>query len=478
MSKISFNLDIRGETNHAEGIYLFRDSLLKTDRKGSIVRVSEKDVELLPDVTGIDKLYYRIEGDNVRISGRFRDFLPAPLDIRFLEFQKTKGYVPYPYTILEGVKKAPPGLRTIISRGTDNSIYCRYSSSPELDMFSSGSRFSRRTFKEDFTRIMEGLRSDMLVSSLSGGFDSLLLTTLYRKRCSHLLHFSEKKDGIENLKHMFPGMGWTVVDNDEPITDADRKNYFESIDEPLCDSAGFAEYLMVKRLKQDLDGKALSVMNGQAADALFCNGLIYFRNHFSSRLPVNWNIGIKGKDSFQGQSSSSRSSLSSRIRKYMIDTKTRFFNFYFPQEGMGSDVLDEFEEVFHAYSASIKNDSTNFLAALIFLLKYSLHGVEKIKVSARANGMGYFLPFMSREAVRFAFSVPSRYKVGRKAGKKILRDSFPELREAGYDIAAFLPQSLKDRFAGRSVSGGGYELFYIEGWAKANRIKLHGVEGK
>ncbi len=473
MSKISIKLEVRGETGRDKGTFLFRDSLISTGRKGSIVTVSEEEVVMLPDVTGIDKLYYRIDGDRLMVSGRFKDFLPAAIDSRFIKFQIKKGYVPYPFTILDGVKKAPPGLRTVISAGKDGVLSCSYDAGSELDLFSKTRGFKKGDFRTDFTDAMTVIKSKGLVSSLSGGFDSLLLTVLYRDRCRHLLHFAEKKSAEPGgISKLFSGMKLTVVDNDESITTADRKGYFSSIDEPLCDSAGFAEYLMVNRLTKDLGGRQLAVMNGQAADALYCNGLMYYRNYVSGVMPkIAWAARPDGAGPTVGRT------ISARIRKYLIDTRTRFFNFYFPADA-GAEAQKEFETLYDIYASGIRNDSTNFLAALVFMLKYSLHGVEKIRVSARANSMGYFLPFMAPEAVRLAYSVPSRFKVGRKAGKRILRDSFPELGSEGYEIGAFLPQRLKERLAGRDISRGGYEKYFFGAWAEENNISHDEVTGE
>ncbi|MGV8141246.1 MAG: hypothetical protein ACP5NW_02265, partial [Candidatus Woesearchaeota archaeon] len=72
--------------------------------------------------------------------------------------------------------------------------------------------------------------------------------------------------------------------------------------------------------------------------------------------------------------------------------------------------------------------------------------------------------------IRYAFSIPSRHKVGYSIGKKILIDKYPEIRRMSYSTGAFLPQKLKSRFIGAEPSDSNYNLFYIKNWITNNTL--------
>lgn len=413
--------------------FVYKDESIISSRKGSRVEVAEDSIIIYPDITGIDKVYYSIIGDELMLSSRLKDFKQG-IDKRFEPFLKKHGYVPYPYTILKGVYKAPPGIRISFSRKEPSRQI--FTASEDLKVFNIDRKFRKQDFRLDFTRILtrDHSGSGMLTCSYSGGFDSMLLLTVLGDRVKRLIHFDEGK------KVRKPDFGLPLVEvgQDAGFTEADRKRYFSSVDEPNCDPSGFAEYLLVKAVRS----KDTTILNGQGADALFANGNIYFHDHVSQKVP-----GIL------------QEILPKRVRHYAKGTTSRFYSYYAPDLPM--DAYPRFNEIFNIYRKSIYNDSTNFLAAMIYMLKYSLHGIEKIRQSAHANKVKYYLPFNSLEMLRFAFSIPARHKIGRKQGKRILTESFPEVR--GYSTGAFRPMKLRERFVQGNVR---YEEYFYRRWKR------------
>jgi hypothetical protein len=153
---------------------------------------------------------------------------------------------------------------------------------------------------------------------------------------------------------------------------------------------------------------------------------------------------------------------------YGLETKARFMHYYLGEKPLPKGMQQEFESMYSAYNDSIENDSANILAVLTVLLKYSLHGIEKIKTASRAFGKKYYLPFMSDNVMQFAFSIPSKYKVGRKTGKRIIINSFPEIKKTGFNIASFVPQKLNKNILSSRSKKERYESYYLNGWIKAN----------
>jgi hypothetical protein len=446
--------------------FLFKDDKLICKRKGTLVEASGSRVSILADVTGLDKIYfsYSTKRNKITISNDFKDFMGNKINNDFMEFQRIKGYVPYPFTLLKDVKKAPPGLLTTLKINKDKVLECKYEKSSELDIFCAKRKFNRKTFREELRKILlNNYKDKVLVSSFSGGFDSLFLTKTYEDKIKHIIHFSEDdKVQVDYYKKVFPNASWTVVDNEEKFSEADKRKYFQSAGEPCCDPAGFAEYLLLRKFSENKRFRSVPVMNGQSGDGVFCNGRKYYHEHIASRMP-GFVRSIKIDDQ-----AAMKHWLWYRTFNYTVDTKRRFMKDYIFNYRFNKEVLGEMGKIFDAYRDGIKNDSANFLAIIIILQKYSVYEVEKLKTTCTAFGIRYYLPFMSTDVLEFAFSVPSKYKVGYKMGKKIMRQMHPEVTSIKFTSRDFMPEKLKARFIGGNLTEDKYRAHYIDNWMKYN----------
>lgn len=462
MKPINDFVNIKGNHTKKNNRFIFLDKRIICKRSGSAVEVKDDAVSISADVTGIDKIYFSLRNNQLIISNRFKDFMPERINKDFIGFQMKKGYIPYPFTILDGVMKAPPGLRTRITFDRENKMKCTYEPSNELKIFNRDLKFKAADTRKIMDRLLRrGFRSKGIISSFSGGFDSLLLTLLLQDQCKGMVNFTDGPNPawMDNFRNKWPSMRWTVRSSSEKFTDENRKSYFESVDEPCCDAAGFAEYLMIKKLKAEMKTKMFTVMNGQGADGLFCNGRNYFQEFVASKLRTKATASI-----FTGKSDSR---FMARMHRYTADTKKRFYELYLTEHSISEEAIREIDAIYDTYRTSINNDSTNFLAAITLMLKYSLHGIEKIKTSSRATGAKYLLPFMSTDVIKYAFSMPSKHKVGYRQGKKVLIRSYPEISRMNFHSSAFIPTNLKRSFI-ISRMGKTYEEFFTNYWMKTS----------
>jgi len=435
-----YKVDFKGKFKTKENLKVYLDEKIITGRDGSIIEQTKDEIIIDADFTGVDKIFYSFSKGKLTISSTMSDFDSA-IDQDMLDFQKKKGYVPYPFTILEGVMKAPPGLKT------------RIKLPPGMEAaYEPGSNLSKLKICQDFNKVdfrakLDSLFNKILVktkliSSFSGGFDSMLLSKKFK--CDRFVHYKEEDVSILKYQDEFPGK-WTIIDSSASFGPADQNTYFKAIDEPNCDSAGFAEFLMVGSLP-----KGAVIMNGQGADAVFCSDLVYFQVHHSLNSPIFFKIASL----FPFRSSSNR------MKAYSSNIKTRFMESYCA--GIGPDYQKTISNMVDVYLSNLDNDDANKYAALKFMLYYPLHGMEKIRTSAKAAGIKYFLPFMNPGIVSFGFGIPAKYKVGKKFGKKILTEAYPEISALGYQSGAFLPQDLKKKLIGEDAIT--YEEFFIQSW--------------
>jgi hypothetical protein len=161
------------------------------------------------------------------------------------------------------------------------------------------------------------------------------------------------------------------------------------------------------------------------------------------------------------------------LANYFINTEDRFFKYYFPNYNLSPKTYAEFYKIYKIYEKEIKNDATNKLATLIVILWYSLHGVEKIKSASRAFKTKYFLPFMSENVIQYAFSIPCKYKIGLRHGKKIMITSYPEIKKMKFVSGGFSPESLKKRqMKDNHADNTHYEEYYLNNWLNSQYHKV------
>ena len=53
--------------------------------------------------------------------------------------------------------------------------------------------------------------------------------------------------------------------------------------------------------------------------------------------------------------------------------------------------------------------------------------LKKVDAMSMAHGLQVRTPFLDRSVIEFAQSIPTDYKINRKHGKRIIRDTFSDL---------------------------------------------------
>lgn len=408
---------------------IIMDKNILTDRKASIIDIQKDRIVIDADVTAIDKVYF----SKKKVSSRFRDF-KEPINEKLLGFQEKNGYIPYPFTIRKGVYKAPPGLRTIMTDKVE------FLPGKTLKI---ASKADPGDFRARFESILERFDQEM-VSSFSAGFDSLLLTHLYRDQVTEILHFSVDGTDVDQFKTVLPDVPWKIVDSDVRFNEKDKADYFAAIDEPNCDTAGFAEFIMTKGLQG-------IILNGQGADGTFINVRELYKEHVSRINKLNLRTPKSVKKTWIGQ----------KVHSYTTDTRTRFMEMLERYSRLPEPYRTKVLDLYRIYDENIDNDRINFLGFISTVLLYSLCGIEKIRTAARANKVRYYLPFMNESVIDLAMDIPGPEKVGFKVGKKVLRKAYPEIGRMRFVSQSFIPRRLQDRFLGKKRQGTNYQEYFI-----------------
>ena len=204
---------------------------------------------------------------------------------------------------------------------------------------------------------------------------------------------------------------------------------FNASDEPFADSSALPFYALSQEVSKNIN----VVLSGDGGDEVFGGYRKYLGEKWAdigSYIPeyIRKNLAailIENKDTSYGE-------LSRRIRRYLNnidkDGVTRHINWL---EQMNQD---EIKSLFGYEASNVRsvfmdsrrdlNDSIN--AILLGDMQISLVGDMLVKLDrmSMANSLEVRSPFLDKELVEFAFSIPGNYKVGHFQGKKILREAF------------------------------------------------------
>ena len=432
---------LKGIYRNKENIYTYKSERIIAERNGSIVEVMEKSATLKTDILGFDKLYYVFDKDKMIISNRLRDFYDFPIDEYLWPVQCSIGYIPYPFTIFKNVRKALPGIEMRFVYKENSGWSCEYGTTELQEFFNLYGHYDVKEFKSDFVTRIGDIKKTCdrnIIVSFSGGFDSLLLANLFKEHIIGISHYTNEFGEVKKIKamlgHLLPNAPWYIFDGKSAIDKNGIELYFQSIDEPCFDIAGLAEFLMIKKILLSFPKiDPLYILNGQNADGNFANGRKYFKEYLLGILFLNNRLGLNVNKKI------SLNSIRGKVIDYCKSTKTRFDDSYISYYNFNEFYKEGIDEVFEIYANSINTDRANFSSFLECILIHSNREYEKFKTIINNFDIYCLLPFCDLHISKIAFSIHSKYKVGYKIGKKILRKSFKAIDNAPYFSESFLP---------------------------------------
>ena len=461
--------DVRvfGDSRREDGRCIISFDGFVNYRAESTVEVSEGRVKLSTDLFGVQKLYYAFDGAQLLISGRFKEFADRPVDPALRRLQLLQGFIPYPFTVLKGVFKSPPGAEILFTR-TGPAWQSEY----RLDAWKrslSGPAYDVQNFKRDFVQAIEDQKRTChrnVVIALSGGFDSMLLGHLFREHLAAVSHYAETEadaDALrERVRGFLPDIPWSVFCADDDIPEDAARDYFDAVDEPCCDPAGLAEYLMLRKLRTSgMAPDDSMVLNGQWADTEFAGDRLPFKEHLLDRFFGGAWPGLSFRKKVRTDT------WTGKIMDYFKSTRTRFYDSYTQHEPLPPEYQRQIDRVYQFYRDELGLSRANFFGLVDFLLYTTNCSIEKMKTESRALRIRHLAPFLDPVVASIAFRIDAKHKVGYRSGKKILKRTFPEVHAGLYRSGAFIPGRFWQRVAGsRQVSD--YFGYFFREWLERN----------
>lgn len=397
------------------------------------------------DRVGIKPLHYYQDEEKVifgsEMKAIFKFPIPKELNVESLYWYLKLNYLPGSLGMIKGVKKLEPGH---FLRIKDEKVEKEPFVKNEDD---SRSNISFDRSKNTLVDLLEKsvkyrLIADVpLGSFLSGGLDSSAIVALASRHHSNLSTFSigyrdhpffDETSYAELVANKFQTNHTTFsLTNEDLLQDlTDIINY---IDEPFADSSAIPTYILSKHTRKHVK----VALSGDGADELF--GGYYKHQALNDSLKSSFKASfLKLLNPLIAQLPQSRSgSLTNFIRranKYgkmmkMSDHERYWFLASIMNDpsnlmlrGADSKLIQELKSNF----LPSKPDFNQYLDAD---LKMLLPGdmLTKVDLMSMANSLEVRVPFLDKEVVSFARSLPGHFKVNGRQRKRIVHETFKDI---------------------------------------------------
>ena len=367
------------------------------------------------DRLGIKPLYYTQDGSRLRFASSLPALLKGggvdtSLDMRALHYYLTfHAVVPAPHTILNGVRKLPPGTWMKVHPDGD----CTIREWWRLD-FTRSEEDEKRSFDDWKSMVLDGLRRSVkrrLVSDvpvgvlLSGGLDSSLITGLLAEAgTKDLRTYSigfesvDKEEGDEfRYSDLVANHYGTIHEKLHVPADNLLGSLPETIAamaEPMVSHDCVAFYL----LSQAVSKHSKVVQSGQGADEVFAG--YHWYPPLTDVQEDSAGLDMYRRVFFDRSHDELRALLNPDIA--IEDASSAFVAEHFARPGAGS-----------AIDRALRLDTTVMLVD---------DPVKRVDNMTMAFGLEARVPFLDHELVELAARIPARHKVA-NGGKHVLKEA-------------------------------------------------------
>lgn len=420
------------------------------------------------DRYGIKPLVYFLNENTFAFASEMKALfelgIPKEIDKVSLFTYFKLNYIPAPATILTSVKKLEPGKSLHISiaeNGLKSELkqwyHIPYNPDDAKNLspndYNQAQKTLRRFIKESVRR---RLVADVPVGTfLSGGIDSSVITAIASKEKSDIEAFSigfsdspyfdESKHAANVAKHL--GVNHQIFDvSKSQLFDA-AQFVLNHLDEPFADSSALNVHILSQYV-----GKHVKVaLSGDGGDELF-GGYHKHGAEFKVRHPKVQEIIVANLNPLWTMLPASRSgkipNLIRQLKKfsdgYQLSSKDRYWRWAgILNEEQANYLLSEqmlerdhrLSDNGHAYKkrkeALLKNitktGSLNEVLLTDMNLVLTNDMLFKVDHMSMAHALEVRTPFLDPQIVKFAFRLPTEFKVNHNAKKKILQDAFREI---------------------------------------------------
>ncbi len=407
----------------------------------SIWDLKKEKLYLVRDPFGKKPLYYSYKSGLISFSSDLKS-LEKVVDCGQINIDAVHSlfsfrFIHDPISIYEKVNKVPAGHFLEVNK--DNIILSRW-----YNLSNKASNvFDKEEVSNDLISIFDKSVNRRLVSDvpigllLSGGIDSSLILSSLAEMGKNIPCFTmgfensskyyEERPYAKKLANHFGMEHFDIEMNPQNILNI-IPEVFEASDEPFADSSSLPFYALSKEVSQ----KVTVALSGDGGDEVFGGYRKYVGENWTNiglMIPIILrkiliNHLIENKDTSYGE-------FSRRLKRYLLNTTKdpieRHINWLKQiNEKDISSIIGNSRDYKNMFIEARAGFSDKINSILVGDMKISLSGDMLVKLDrmSMANSLEIRSPFLDKELVEYAFTIPGKYKVGKFKGKKILRNVF------------------------------------------------------
>ncbi|WP_370089221.1 asparagine synthase (glutamine-hydrolyzing) [Ekhidna sp.] len=409
---------------------------------------SKKETVLLArDRMGIKPLHYYQNDDFFAFGSEMKALLnypiPRKIDQHSLHWFLRLTYLPSEMSMISGVRKLLPGHYMHVNHsGIEIKPYWSFESKPAFDGgYANAKNQVVNLLEQSVERRM--VADVPLGSFLSGGTDSSAVVAMASKFDPNLHTFSigyrdhgffDETNYAELVAKKFNTNHTTFSLTNEDLLNS-LEDVLDYVDEPFADSSAIPTFILSQHVSKHIK----VALSGDGADELF--GGYYkhlaFQRSGERTLPnqlIKWLAPLL--KSLPSSRSSKAGNLARRAAKYAQLMQMKSFDKYWHLASFNltasdlmlnapdDSVISSFIDQYH-----LSNGKITLNDFLDLDLKIVLPGdmLTKVDLMSMANSLEVRVPFLDKDLVAFARSLPPHFKVDKNRRKTVLQDAFEHI---------------------------------------------------
>lgn len=398
-----------------------------------IYNVQEKELFAARDIFGIKPFYYALMNDTFLFGSEIKSFLPNPNFKKELNDQALKTYLTFQYnpmeeTFFKGVYKLKPGHCLIYRNGNLNvKPYFNLEFKPSKEKIKED-EIVKKIGDEVASSVEHHKISDVKVGSfLSAGIDSSYIVSILKPNETFTVGF--KQNGFNEIQPAQDLSKLLGIQNDNKVISSDE--FFEALpkvqyhsDEPHANLSAVPLYFLSELSKKEVT----VVLSGEGADELFGgyqtypeSGVIRAYRHLPRALRrFNGKIAeklpdIKGKQFFIRGAETVEESYIGQAKVYTDEEANDILKPKYKTDIKAQDITRPYFEKVKDLDDVTKKQ---YVDMFLWLPNDILLKADKMTM---AHSLELRVPYLDKEVLKLALTLPKKYKVKNKIGKYALR---------------------------------------------------------
>lgn len=347
-------------------------------------------------------------------------------------------YIPAPNTLIQNAIKIAPGHYGVVF---EDSVNIKSYVEDKRNSFENQTYDNAQNELKNrlYSAVEKRLVSDVPIGSfLSGGVDSSIIAAIAKHFKSDLKTFSvgfdhpffdETTEANQVAQHINSDHHTVLLGKED--FNQNLYPFLDALDEPFADSSAFATFLLAKETRKQLT----VALSGDGADELF--------GGYNKQRALLHSENFSGKERFLLRASSALLSFSAvnrsskmgqlhrKVKKLKsglnLDLQERYWSWchFVSRESVQSVLKAKHQKNLNWEGRAIKNVTDSLKADQQFVLPNDM--LKKVDLMSMANSLEVRTPFLDPDVVDFANGIPLNYKLNKKQGKIILKDTFKDL---------------------------------------------------